>query len=92
VVFAGIDTRNACIWLAGLGLDDPQHELRIAGQVNTESVTVMYVLLDSPRKFFSAIEDLWVRVNLSQGIDNVTDPIDVARGPAVFATNVHPDC
>lgn len=48
VVLAGIDTCNAHIWLTGRVLDDPQHELRIARQVSTESVTVMYVLLNSP--------------------------------------------
>jgi hypothetical protein len=46
VVLACIDTCNACIWLPGLVLDDPQHELRIAEQVSTKSVTVVYVLLD----------------------------------------------
>lgn len=54
VVLTGVDTCNVCIWLTGLVFDDPQHELRIAGQVSTESVTVMYVLLNPLGQFFSA--------------------------------------
>jgi hypothetical protein len=92
VVLACIDTGNMCIWLTGFVLDDPQHEVWIAEQVSTESVTVVYVLLNSVGQFFSAIEDLWIRVHLLQGIENVADPIDIARGPTIFATQVHPDC
>ena len=92
VILARIDACNASIWLTGLVLDHFQHELRVVGQVSTESVVVVYVLLNSRGQFFGAIENLWNRVNLLEGVENIADAVNVARGALILATRGHPDC